>query len=48
MVVARVDLSAFCIKLVDSNRAGGFAHSSCPLQSLKLTLETFAKPMKQK
>ena len=43
MSLARGGLSAFCIKLVDSNRAGGYTHTSYPLLSSKLIFETFAK-----
>ena len=35
MAVARGVLPAFCIKLIDSNGAGGYGHSSCSLQSSK-------------
>ena len=35
MAVAKGDLSEFCIKLVDSNRFDGYAHSSCSIPVFK-------------
>ena len=45
MTLVRGAFSDFCIYTVYSNSAGGYAHSSCPLQSLKLIFQPFGEKL---